>query len=163
MQNGPGLHLCNSAKARPLGPILDTKRNNIVTKPNRSLCKRGAPLAPSIHCPLLSTLVLAGTNYRFTWSLPVRQKKKTYGNVPKFIPKNDCPPAFVEWPIEAFFGELKRRVYKNGRYENLRTLKMAIRRELRGSWVFDWLRNTWATTDACLKAVIDAKGQYIGY
>ena len=62
-----------------------------------------------------------------------------------------------------FFGELKRRVYKSGRYPNLRTLKMAIRRECRGSWVFEWLKSTFATMDDRIQAVIDAEGQHTGY
>ena len=84
-------------------------------------------------------------------------------NLPNFIDSKRAPPAFVEWPVEAFFGELKRRVYKAGRYENLRTLKMAIRRECRSRWVFDWLKATFATMDDRIQAVIDAKGQYTGY
>jgi len=84
-------------------------------------------------------------------------------NLPNFIDKKRAPPAFVEWPVEAFFGELKRRVYKAGRYPNLRTLKTAIRRECRGSWVFDWLKATFATMDDRMQAVIDAKGQHTGY
>ena len=49
-----------------------------------------------------------------------------------------------------------------GRYPNLRTLKTAIRRECRGSWVFDWLKATFATMDDRMQAVIDAIGQHMG-
>ena len=48
-------------------------------------------------------------------------RKWCKGNLPNFIDSKRAPTAFVEWPVEAFFGELKRRVYKAGRYENLRS------------------------------------------
>ena len=73
------------------------------------------------------------------------------------------PPAFVEWPVEEFFNELKSRVSKKGRAPNLRTLKMRIRQECRDPSMFEWLTATWATMDERMQDVIDASVGHTQY
>ena len=84
-------------------------------------------------------------------------------NCPEFIPKEDAPPAFVEWPVEEFFNLLKHQVYSKGRPETMRALKSRIRAACRDpSWT-EWLQKTFATMPDRMKAVIEAKGWHTKY
>ena len=80
-----------------------------------------------------------------------------------FIPKEEAPPAFVEWVVEDFFGELKRRVYEPGAPPNLRAVKSRVRKACRDPAMFDWLRNAFESMPKRIQAVIDAKGWHTGF
>lgn len=79
-------------------------------------------------------------------------------NLPKFLPKGDTPPAFVEWPVENFFSELKRRVYRLGRPTTLRILKSRVRKVCRDPELLHWLKNAFDSMPRRIQAVIDSKG-----
>jgi hypothetical protein len=84
-------------------------------------------------------------------------------NLPSFMPKAETPPAFVEWPVENFFNELKRRVYKLGRPTSLRILKSRVRKACRDPELLLWLKNTFDSMPRRIRAIIDAKGWQTKY
>jgi transposase len=84
-------------------------------------------------------------------------------NLHSFIPKQKTPPAFVEWPVENFFSELKRRVYKLGRPTTLSILKRRVRRICRDPELFEWLKSTFDSMPNRIQAIIDADGWHTRY
>ena len=76
---------------------------------------------------------------------------------------DETPPAFVEWVVEVFFGELKRRVYETGAPPTLSALKARVRKACRDPSMFDWLRNAFDSMPKRIQAVIEKKGWHTGY
>lgn len=74
-----------------------------------------------------------------------------------FLPKDETPPAFVEWPVEQFWNAIKQEVYSKGQPKNMKQLKFRIRRAFK-NFSFDWLTNTWNTMDERINSIISAGG-----
>ncbi len=81
-------------------------------------------------------------------------------NVPKFWTPAETPPKLFEWPIEQFWNELERRVYKRGRPKDLKQLKNWIRYECNQNYWFEWLANTWDTFPRRIQDICEAEGWY---
>jgi hypothetical protein len=82
-------------------------------------------------------------------------------HLPNFLPKKLTPPAFVEWPIEMFWNEMKTKVYSK-KSRNMEELKFRIREEFR-RFDFNWLKATWDTMPERMNAIVDAKGGHTKY
>ena len=80
----------------------------------------------------------------------------------KFLSKDETPPAFVEWPIEMFWNEIKQQVYSHGKPNNMTQLKSRIRNAFQ-NFDFDWLKKTWETMPDRINSVIAAQGTHTKY
>ena len=89
-------------------------------------------------------------------------QKYLQDNLPKFLPKESTPPAFVEWPIEMFWNEIKSKVYSNGKPKNMEELKSRIKKEFH-HFDFNWLTETWNTMQKRMKEIIRVKGKHTKY
>jgi hypothetical protein len=81
--------------------------------------------------------------------------------LPNFLPKESTPPAFVEWPIECFWNQIKTIVYSK-KSKNMKELKLRIRKAFRDFDV-NWLKNTWESMPKRMDAIIQAKGGHTKY
>lgn len=79
-----------------------------------------------------------------------------------FLPKDETPPAFVEWPIECFWNAIKQDVYSKGKPKNMHQLKFRIRKAFK-NFSFDWLTNTWNSMENRINSVIAEKGGHTQY
>jgi hypothetical protein len=83
-------------------------------------------------------------------------------HLPNFLPKKSTPPAFVEWPIEMFWNEMKREVYSKGKPKNMDELKSRVR-EAFHNFDFNWLKETWNTMPKRMEEIITAQGGHTKY
>ncbi len=77
-------------------------------------------------------------------------------NIPNFLDKKSTPPAFVEWPIEMFWNEIKTKVYSK-KPKTMKELKKTIRQEF-SQFDIKWLKSAWDTMPERINAIISAKG-----
>lgn len=80
--------------------------------------------------------------------------------VPSFWTPEQTPPKLFEWPVEQFWNELDRRVYKRGRPKDLKQLKSWITKECKLPYWFEWLETTWDSFPGRVKDICEAEGWY---
>ncbi len=75
-----------------------------------------------------------------------------------FMPKDETPPRFFEWPVEQLFNTLKARVYKRGRAKHLEQLKLWIVKDLKDPFWKAWCQSAFASMHQRMVDVCEAEG-----
>ena len=80
-----------------------------------------------------------------------------------FMPKDETPPKFFEWPIEQLFNTLKARVYKRGRARDLKQLKKWIVKDLQDPFWTSWCESAFASMHQRMVDVCEVEGWHTSH
>ncbi len=84
-------------------------------------------------------------------------------NIQSYMPKDETPPKFFEWPVEQMFNVLQARVYKRGRAKDLEELKKWIRKDLKDEFWFSWCRSAFDSMHQRMVDVCEAEGWHTSH